>query len=70
MNVGPLEDEIRELIIWNTEMVETQNQYFASVFMVEDTSTIPTVTGNTEVIEREELRTIIINREMVLNKLL
>ena len=51
-------------------MAEALNQYFASVFMVEDTSIIPIITENAEVIEREELRTIIITKGKVLSKLL
>ena len=70
MNVGPLEDETGELIVGNTEMTEILNQYFASVFTVEHTRTIPIGTGKSEVIERVELRTINIDREKVLSKLL
>jgi len=52
------------------EMAEMRNQYFASVFTVEDTSTIPIGTGKSEVIERVELGTINIDREKVLSELL
>jgi len=51
VNVGPLEDETGELIMWNIEKAEMLNQYYASVFAVEDTSTIPIVTGNVEEVE-------------------
>ena len=54
----------------NTEMAEMLNQYFASVFTVADTSTIPIGTGKSEVTERVELRTINIDKEKVLSKLL
>ena len=42
VSVGPLKDETGVVIDTDEEMCEAFNEYFASVFTVEDTTTIPT----------------------------
>lgn len=43
MDVGPLENDVGEVIMGNKEMAEELNNFFASVFTVEDTSNVPEI---------------------------
>ena len=62
---GPLEDNTGEVLMRNTEMAEALNQYFASVFKVENNEDFPKT-----VVNAEQLGAITITREKVFNKLM
>lgn len=64
VDVGPLEDGNGGVIMGNSEMAEALNQYFVSVFTVEDNNSVPKTAVNTV-----ELGEITITREKILNKL-
>lgn len=43
VDVGPLENNAREVIMGNKEMAEELNNIFATVFTVKDTSNVPEI---------------------------
>lgn len=69
VNVGPLEGETGELLVGNMEMAKALNEYFVSVFTIEDTKNIPTL-DKQGAVGMEELNTIKITKEVVLGKLM
>jgi len=64
VDVGPLEDGNGGVIMGNSEMAEALNQYFVSVFTVEDNNSVPKTAVNAV-----ELCKITITREKVFSKL-
>eukprot|EP00061_Rhincodon_typus_P003775 g20935.t1 len=64
MGFGLLEDEIRQVVMENKEMAEELNRSFASVFTVNETSSIPELQESQET----EVCVVIITKEKVLGK--
>ena len=63
--IGPLENEAGKVIIGNKEMAEELNSYFASIFMMEDTSGMPELQEN----QGAQVSVVAITKEKVLGKL-
>jgi len=68
VDVGPLEDVKEELILGNAEMAKVLNDYFVSVFTVEDVSNMPK-NDVKDAMGGEDLNSIVITRGVVLSKL-
>ena len=69
VNIGPLEDEKGDVITGNEKMAEALNRYFVLVFTVEDTNNMPKI-DDRKAMAGEDLKTIIITKEVVLGKLM
>eukprot|EP00061_Rhincodon_typus_P005356 g24764.t1 len=65
MDIGSLENEAGEVVMGNKEMAEELNRYFASVFTVEDNSSI----SEHQESQGAEVSPVAINKEKVLGKL-
>eukprot|EP00061_Rhincodon_typus_P018197 g47268.t1 len=65
MDIGQLENDTGELGMGNKEMAEELNKYFASVFMVEDTSNFPKI----QECQDAEVSMVVITTEKVLETL-
>ncbi|XP_059843926.1 uncharacterized protein LOC132404008 [Hypanus sabinus] len=69
-NVGPLKNELGEIVMGNREMAEEFNEYFRSVFNKEDTSNLPDVWMGQGHRVTEEMKQIDIRKEMVMRRLM